>query len=85
MLDRPPRRHGRIHAHLGADARTGVLVEVICETDFVETNHEFVAFVAEVARRLVANPADPAIEEDRARLSRAVGEHIQMRYARFEL
>ena len=41
------------------DAKTGVLVEINCETDFVAKNEDFKAFAAEVAKQaLVTEAAD---------------------------
>ena len=43
------------------EARTGALVEVNCETDFVAKNEDFVAFGKELAELVAqANPADVA-------------------------
>lgn len=50
---------GTVAAVVSDDARTGVLVEVNSETDFVGRNAEFQAFVAELASHIaVAAPAD---------------------------
>src|SRR5262245_58197224 len=50
---------GAVAAHIAADGKTGALVEVNCETDFVAKNAEFLAFAAAVAERVTAhNPAD---------------------------
>src|SRR5580658_10026522 len=48
---------GAISAFIAADGKTGALVEVNCETDFVAKNEDFVAFGKELAR-LIAE-ADP--------------------------
>src|SRR6266516_1931406 len=52
---------GVIGAFLGADGKTGAMVELNCETDFVARSPDFVAF-ATVLGRLVAEkaPADVA-------------------------
>lgn len=39
------------------DAKTGVLVEINCETDFVAKNEDFKAFAAEVAKQALASDA----------------------------
>lgn len=50
---------GTIAAYVTDDMKTGVLVEVNCETDFVGRNAEFTGFVAELARHIAAEaPAD---------------------------
>src|SRR5512140_2633048 len=45
---------GVIGAHVSADGRTGALVELNCETDFVTKNEEFVAFARELAEAAAA-------------------------------
>ncbi len=53
---------GLVVARISADRRSGILVEVNCETDFVARNSEFVAFASTVADRILADrPADPAV------------------------
>ncbi len=82
---------GVVGIHVSPDARTGAIVEVNCETDFVARNEEFVAFAAALAG-LVAqkNPADPAalgalplggstVEEARKALVGRIGENISAR------
>ena len=48
---------GIIAARLSADGRTGILIEVNCETDFVSRNDNFVAFVDKIADTLAASDA----------------------------
>src|SRR5829696_6661777 len=50
---------GIVAAYITDDGKTGAIVEVNCETDFVAKNEEFVGFVRSLAE-LVAkeNPAD---------------------------
>lgn len=51
---------GLVVAAISADGKTGALVEVNSETDFVAKTEKFQAFVADIANQvLVANPADP--------------------------
>ena len=52
---------GIVGAYLAPDARTGAMVEVNCETDFVSRNEDFIAYAKKLAQ-LVAenNPADVA-------------------------
>lgn len=50
---------GIVAAAISADGKTGALVEVNSETDFVAKTDKFQAFVADIANQvLVANPAD---------------------------
>ena len=42
---------------ISEDAKTGVLVEINCETDFVAKNEDFKAFAAEVAKQALATEA----------------------------
>jgi len=52
---------GVIGVYLSADARTGALVEVNCETDFVARNEDFLAFAAWIAEFVASrNPTDLA-------------------------
>ena len=88
---------GVIAAHVSAEGRTGALVEVNCETDFVAKNPEFVALAAAVAE-LVAlrNPRDVAalgelplkgqtVEDARKALAGKIGENLAIRrFARME-
>jgi len=48
---------GIITARISNDAKTGILVEVNCETDFVSKNENFQAFVAEIADKVAASDA----------------------------
>ena len=50
---------GTIAAYITEDGKSGALVEVSCETDFVASNPKFTGFAAEVAKTVVASkPAD---------------------------
>ena len=53
---------GAVNAFVSEDAKTGVLVEVSCETDFVASNPKFTGFIADVAK--VAAEAKPATVEE---------------------
>ncbi|MGH8621514.1 MAG: translation elongation factor Ts, partial [Burkholderiales bacterium] len=82
---------GVVAAHVAPDGRSGALVEVNCETDFVAKNGEFLAFAAAVAERVAAsNPATPealgdlplrgaTVEETRKALIGRIGENIAIR------
>lgn len=86
---------GVVGVAVSADARTGAMVEVNCETDFVAKNEEFVAFVKSVAQAVLDHsPADvdavsslelpggAAVEEVRKALVMKLGENMSVR--RFE-
>lgn len=57
------KKSGRVAAEgivveaMADDAKTGVLVEINCETDFVAKNEDFKAFAAEVAKQALASDA----------------------------
>jgi elongation factor Ts len=85
---------GAIGTYLSPDGKTGALVEVNAETDFVAKNPDFIAFAQGVAK-LVAekSPADAAalselslgadtVEAARQKLVQKIGENITVR--RFE-
>ena len=48
---------GLIGSYVSGDRRTGVLVEVNCESDFVARTEEFQALIADIAARIAANGA----------------------------
>ncbi|MFT0531829.1 translation elongation factor Ts [Castellaniella hirudinis] len=88
---------GLVGLHIADDGKTGALIEVNCETDFVAKNDDFIAFVNDLAR-LVAeqNPADIAalgscalgegtVETTRTALVGKIGENMSVRrFQRFE-
>ncbi len=88
---------GLVGLFIADDSKSGALVEVNCETDFVAKNDDFIAFVNDLAR-LVAerNPADVAalgacamgegtVESTRAALVGKIGENMSVRrFQRFE-
>ena len=47
---------GTIQSYIHSNAKTGVLVEVDCATDFVARNEEFISFAREVALHVAASP-----------------------------
>jgi elongation factor Ts len=82
---------GVIGAFLAGDGRSGAMVELNCETDFVARNADFVAFARKLAQ-LVAerNPADVAalsalaldggiVESARQALVQKIGENMSIR------
>ncbi len=66
---------GRVHAYAHTNGKLAVLVEVMCETDFVARNEQFVEFCSDLAMHIAASapryvsrdqvPAD-VIEKERA-------------------
>jgi elongation factor Ts len=85
---------GLIGVALSEDAKVGALVEVNCETDFVAKNEEFVAFIGDVAKQIIARHPDSiealaaceingeTIEKRRQELIMKLGENMTIR--RFE-
>jgi len=88
---------GVVAVHVAPDAKTGAIVEVNCETDFVAKTEDFQKFAASLAE-LVAkrNPVDLAalnalplggatVDEARKALFGRIGENISIRrFARIE-
>lgn len=78
-------REGVIAQHITPDGKSGVLVEVNCETDFVARNESFIAFCEEIAKKITANPATD-LEADRQAAVTKIGENIKItRHARLEV
>jgi elongation factor Ts len=86
---------GVVGAHIAPDGKSGALVEVNCETDFVAKNQDFLDFAGKLAQLVAAQaPADVAalsalalngapVEEVRKGLAGKIGENIAIRrYAR---
>jgi len=89
---------GVVSAFIAVDGKTGAMVEVNCETDFVAKNDDFVAFAKSAAETVTKNsPADVAalsdmaiangsasVEETRKALVMKLGENITIRrFARY--
>ncbi|MGO9249184.1 MAG: elongation factor Ts [Solirubrobacteraceae bacterium] len=55
---------GTVQSYIHAGARVGVLIEVDCNTDFVATNEEFIAFAREVAMQIAASPTVQYVSRD---------------------
>ncbi len=84
---------GTIVIEVAADGRRAAMVEVNCETDFVATGADFIAFAESVAKAaLEHNPADldallalkiggSTVEETRRELVAKIGENITVRRA----
>ena len=90
---------GVVASFISADAKTGSVVEVNCETDFVAKNDDFLAFSRSLAETVTrGNPADVAalsdmaiaggsgsVEETRKALVMKLGENVTVRrFARYE-
>jgi elongation factor Ts len=88
---------GVVAVHVAPDAKTGAIVEVNCETDFVAQNADFLRFVSSLAELIAKkNPADVAalsglpletstVEEVRKALVGRMGENMSIRrFARIE-
>ncbi len=87
---------GVVSAFIAVDGKSGAVVEVNCETDFVAKNDDFVAFAKNVAETVAKNnPADiealsgmniangsGTVEETRKALVMKLGENLTVR--RFE-
>ena len=82
---------GAVATFIALDGKSGALVEINCETDFVAKNREFLGFAAAVAELTVAQqPADVAalsrlpfkgasVEEARKALVGKIGENVSIR------
>lgn len=68
---------GLIVTHIAAGAKTGSIVEVNCETDFVARNESFVEFCADMAKKIAANPSVD-LEADRVAAVARISENIQI-------
>ena len=55
---------GTVQSYIHANGKVGVLVEVDCNTDFVATNADFVAFARDVALHVAASPQTRWVTED---------------------
>jgi elongation factor Ts len=77
---------GVVGTYVSPDGKTGALVELNSETDFVAKNDDFVAFAKSLAEiAATQNPKDlgalvsPKIEENRQALVQKIGENISIR------
>jgi len=55
---------GTVQSYIHATGKVGVLVEVDCNTDFVATNEDFVAFAKDVALHVAASPSTRWVSVD---------------------
>jgi elongation factor Ts len=78
-------REGVIAQFIAPGGKSGVLVEVNCETDFVARNEAFRAFCDEIAKK-VANDPQVNLEAEREAAVGKMGENIKItRNARLEV
>jgi elongation factor Ts len=70
---------GVIGAYLSADGKTGALVELNSETDFVAKNDEFVGFAQSLAEIAATREPGSAEEDRRQKLVQKLGENIAIR------
>jgi elongation factor Ts len=78
-------REGVIAQYIAPGGKSGVLVEVNCETDFVARNEGFRAFADEIAKKVAAD-ANVNLEADREAAVGKMGENIKItRNARLEV
>ncbi len=78
-------KEGVIAQFIASGAKSGVLVEVNCETDFVARNESFKAFCDELAKKIAANP-NVDLEADRVAAVAKIGENIKVaRHHRMEV
>jgi elongation factor Ts len=74
-------KDGKISAKVSADGKTGVMLEVNCETDFVTRNEKFQAFVEELSEKAMEIDGDIAEimkDEITAKIAE-IGENIVVR------
>ena len=55
---------GTIQSYVHAGSKVGVLIEVDCNTDFVATNEDFVAFARDVAMQIAASQTVSYVNRD---------------------
>jgi elongation factor Ts len=70
---------GVIGAWLSNDGKSGSLVELNCETDFVAKNDDFVAFAQSLAQTAASREPGEAEEQKRQALVQKLGENISIR------
>ena len=74
-------KNGKISAKVSADGKTGVMVEINCETDFVTRNEIFQKFVADMTDKAMDCSGDPAeaFKADIVAKVAEIGENIVLR------
>ena len=68
---------GVIARHLSEDGKSGTIVEINCETDFVAKNEDFIKFSKEVAETLLIEP-NTDLENKRTEQVGKIGENIKI-------
>jgi len=73
-------KNGKISAKVSDDGKSGVMIEVNCETDFVTRNEVFQAFVTELTDKSmgIEDPAETFKQEITAKIAE-IGENIVLR------
>ncbi len=67
-------------------AKTGVIAEINCETDFVARNETFRAFYDDLTRKLASGTTLESLEPDRVAAVARIGENIQIpRFVRYQV
>jgi elongation factor Ts len=78
-------REGVIAQFISPGGKSGVLVEINCETDFVARNKDFLAFCDDIARKIASDPS-VNLEAEREAAVGKMGENIKItRNARLEV
>jgi elongation factor Ts len=78
-------REGVIAQYISPGGKSGVLVEINCETDFVARNEGFRAFCDDIARKIASDP-QVNLEAEREAAVGKMGENIKIaRNARLEV
>ncbi|MFA5688956.1 MAG: translation elongation factor Ts [Kiritimatiellales bacterium] len=75
-------KDGKINAKVAPDGKSGVMIEVNCETDFVTRTDNFQAFVGELTEKAMCSAADNPAEEFKADITAKIaeiGENIILR------
>jgi len=74
-------KNGKISAKVSADGKTGVMIEINCETDFVTRNEIFQKFVVEMTDKAMGCSGDPAeaFKADIVAKVAEIGENIVLR------
>ncbi len=71
-------KEGAIFQSIAPGSKSGILVEINCETDFVARNDSFKAWGEGIAQKLLGNPSAD-LEADRVEAVAKIGENIQIR------
>jgi elongation factor Ts len=74
-------KDGKISAKVSDDGKTGVMIEINCETDFVTRNEKFQNFVVEMTDKAMGCDGDPSevFKEDITAAIAEIGENIVLR------